>query len=99
MEWRYGENRKYIELEKPPTRKLRISGHRFPTILGLNKYSTPFQAWCEIVGLVKKPFEENKYIFNLETDGSLTPVEVLTIACDILSEKADNIINFVNEEE
>lgn len=44
-------------------------------------------------------FEENKYIFNLETDGSLTPVEVLTIACDILSEKADNIINFVNEEE
>ena len=38
MEWRYGENRKYIELEKPPTRKLRISGHRFPTVLGLNKY-------------------------------------------------------------
>lgn len=62
MEWRYGENRKYIELEKPPARKLRISGHRFPTVLGLNKYSTPFQAWCEIVGLVKKPFEENKYI-------------------------------------
>lgn len=44
-------------------------------------------------------FEENKYIFKIETDGSLTPLEVLTIACDILSEKADNIINFVNEEE
>lgn len=44
-------------------------------------------------------FEENKYIFKIETDGSLTPLEVLTIACDILSEKADNIINFMNEEE
>ena len=44
-------------------------------------------------------FEEGKYIFKIETDGSLEPVEVLTIACDILSEKADNIINFVNEEE
>lgn len=44
-------------------------------------------------------FEEGKYIFKIETDGSLEPLEVLTIACDILSEKADNIINFVNEEE
>lgn len=44
-------------------------------------------------------FEEGKYVFKIETDGSLKPLEVLTIACDILSEKADNIINFVNEEE
>ena len=44
-------------------------------------------------------FEESKYIFKIETDGSLKPFDVLTIACDILSEKADNIINFVNEEE
>ena len=45
-------------------------------------------------------FEEGKYIFKLETDGSLEPLEVLTIACDILSEKADNLIDFVmNEEE
>jgi DNA-directed RNA polymerase subunit D len=45
-------------------------------------------------------FEEGKYIFKLETDGSLEPFEVLTLACDILSGKADNIKNFVmNEEE
>ena len=44
-------------------------------------------------------FEEGKYIFKIETDGSLTPSEVLSIACDILIKKADNIINFVNEEE
>lgn len=62
MEWKYSEDRKHIELEKPPAKKLRISGHRFPTVLGINKWATPFQAWCEITGLVKKPFEENKYI-------------------------------------
>lgn len=44
-------------------------------------------------------FEENKYIFKLETDGSLEPLEVLTIACDTLSEKADDIIEFVKNEE
>ncbi len=44
-------------------------------------------------------FEKGKYIFKMETDGSLKPKEVLTLACDLLSEKADNIINFVNEEE
>ncbi|AWX31889.1 MAG: DNA-directed RNA polymerase subunit D [Methanosphaera sp.] len=45
-------------------------------------------------------FVEGKYVFNMETDGSLTPETILTIACDILSEKADKLINFVmNEEE
>lgn len=44
-------------------------------------------------------FEDSKFIFKIETDGSLKPLDVLTIACDILSDKADNIINFVNEEE
>lgn len=44
-------------------------------------------------------FEENKYIFKIETDGSLSLVEVLRRACDVLTQKADNIINFVNEEE
>ena len=62
MEWSYNENRNQIVLDKVPSKKLRISGHRFPTVLGLNKWATPFQAWCEITGLVKKPFEENKYI-------------------------------------
>ena len=62
MEWHYSEDRKRIILEEPPKKKLRISGHRLPTILGVNEYSTPFQAWCEITKLISKPFEENKYI-------------------------------------
>ena len=31
-------------------------------MLGVNKYSTPFKAWCEITKLVKAPFEDSKYM-------------------------------------
>jgi DNA-directed RNA polymerase subunit D len=37
---------------------------------------------------------EDKFIFRIETDGSLSPVDVLTRACDILSGKADKIVTF-----
>jgi predicted phage-related endonuclease len=62
MEWHYSEDRKHIELEHPPKQTLKITGHRFATILGLNQYSTKFQAWTEITKLMKVPFVENKYI-------------------------------------
>jgi DNA-directed RNA polymerase subunit D len=39
--------------------------------------------------------EEGKYIFRMETDGSLSPEEVLRRACDILSAKSDKIIEFI----
>lgn len=61
MEWSYSEDRKRIKIN-PPKQRLRISGHRFPAVMGLDKWSSPFQAWCEITKLVKKPFEETKYI-------------------------------------
>ncbi len=35
-----------------------------------------------------------KFIFNIETDGSLSPIEVVTKALDILAGKADKIIDF-----
>lgn len=38
--------------------------------------------------------QEGKFIFKIETDGSLPPEEVLTRACDILSGKTDQIIEF-----
>lgn len=38
--------------------------------------------------------QEGKFIFRIETDGSLPPEEVLTRACDILSGKTDQIIEF-----
>lgn len=59
-QWSYSEDRKRIIIE-PPKRTKKITGHRFPSVLGLNKYQTPFGAWCEITGLVTLPFEDNKY--------------------------------------
>lgn len=61
MEWKYSDDKKRIVIA-PPKQRLRITGHRISTILGLNKWSTPFQAWCEITKLLKAPFEETKYI-------------------------------------
>ena len=58
--WSYSDDRKHIVIE-PPKRTKKITGHRFPSILELNKYQTPFGAWCEITGLVTLPFEDNKY--------------------------------------
>ena len=59
--WNYSEDKKRIIID-PPKQRLGVSGHRFSGVLGLNPYSTPFQMWCECTKLVKKPFEENKYI-------------------------------------
>ncbi len=39
-------------------------------------------------------YVEGDFIFTIETDGSMPPEEVLSKACDILSEKADKIITF-----
>ena len=61
MEWSYSEDRKRIVLDKPPIQKLRITGHRLSSVLGVNEYQTPFGAWVEITKLAKLPFEDSKY--------------------------------------
>jgi predicted phage-related endonuclease len=38
-----------------------MAGHRFSSVLGLNKYQSPFAAWSEIVKLAKLPFVDNKF--------------------------------------
>lgn len=60
-EWSYGENNKNIILSDPPKQRLRITGHRISSVLGLNEYQSEFGAWCEITKLVKLPFEDTKY--------------------------------------
>ena len=60
-EWSYGENNKNIILSEPPKQRLRITGHRMASVLGLNEYQSEFGAWAEITKLVKLPFEDNKY--------------------------------------
>lgn len=59
--WNYNEDKTRIFIE-PPKQRLGISGHRLAGVLGLDNYTTPFQMWCECTKLVKKPFEETKYI-------------------------------------
>ena len=58
--WNYDESKKKIIIE-PPKQRLRITGHRMASVLGLNKYQSKFGAWAEITKLVRLPFEDNKY--------------------------------------
>ena len=51
---------KHIEIGEPKRPK-KITGTRFAAILGLNRWATPFQTWCEITRTFEKPFEETKY--------------------------------------
>jgi len=44
---------------------------------------------------LKDGFDDNRFIFRIETDGSTPPEEVLIKACDVLSEKADKIIDIL----
>ena len=57
MEW-LPDNRIKID---PPKRPKKITGTRFASILGLNRWATPFQAWCEVTRTYEKPFEDTIY--------------------------------------
>lgn len=46
---------------EPPKRPKKITGTRFASIFGLNKWNTPFQAWCEITRTYERPFEDTIY--------------------------------------
>ncbi|MCK9151344.1 DNA-directed RNA polymerase subunit D [Methanobacterium alcaliphilum] len=45
-------------------------------------------------GAINIGYQEGKFIFIIETDGSIPPEEVLLKACDVLFEKADKIVTF-----
>lgn len=45
----------------PPKRPKKITGTRLGAILGVNRWSTPFEAWCAITRTYEKPFEDTKY--------------------------------------
>ncbi len=62
MEWKYNSYRNGVVLPagKPKSTK-KITGTRLGAIVNLNKWSTPFQMWCEITKLATPPFEDTKY--------------------------------------
>lgn len=46
---------------EPPKRPKKITGTRLAGILGLNRWTTPFQVWCDVTKTWQEPFEETKY--------------------------------------
>lgn len=51
----------HIELSDPPKRPKKLTGTRLAAVLGYNKWSTPFEAWCAITRTYEKPFEGTIY--------------------------------------
>ena len=45
----------------PPKKPKKCTATRFATILGLNAWSSPFSAWCEITRTYEAPFEDTIY--------------------------------------
>lgn len=45
----------------PPKKPKKLTATRFATILGLNAWSTPFEAWCAITRTYEEPFEDTVY--------------------------------------
>ena len=46
---------------EPPKKPKKISGTHFPTVLGVDPWKTPFEAWCRCTRTYEIPFEGNKY--------------------------------------
>ena len=46
---------------EPIKKNKKITGTHFPTVLGSNPFSSPFEVWCRCTRTYEKPFEGNKY--------------------------------------
>ena len=46
---------------EPPKKPKKITGTHFPTIVGVNPFSTDFEVWCRCTRTYEIPFEGNKY--------------------------------------
>lgn len=57
MEW-IGKRQLLIT---PPSKPKKITGTRFASILGLDKWNTPFKTWCAITKTYEDPFVDNKF--------------------------------------
>lgn len=57
MEWL---DSKQIKIT-PPKKPKKLTGTRFASVLGLNRWSTPFEIWCACTRTYEAPFEDTKY--------------------------------------
>lgn len=51
---------KHIEIDIPKRCK-KLTGTRFASVLGLDKWNTPFKTWCAITKTYEDPFTDNIY--------------------------------------
>lgn len=52
---------KHIVIDNVPKKPKKLTGTRFASVLGLDKWNTPFKTWCAITKTYEDPFTENKY--------------------------------------
>ena len=52
---------KHIVIDNVPKKPKKLTGTRFASVLGLDKWNTPFKTWCAITKTYEDPFAENKY--------------------------------------
>lgn len=45
----------------PPKKPKKLTATRFASVLGFNKWSTPFSVWCEMTRTYEEPFEDSIY--------------------------------------
>lgn len=45
----------------PPKKPKKVTGTRFAAVLDLNRWSSPFEAWCAITRTYEEPFEDTIY--------------------------------------
>lgn len=58
--WKYTDDKKGVFLgDDRPKRRKKVTGTRFGAVLGLNRWKSPFGAWCEITNMATPPFEGN----------------------------------------
>ena len=57
MKW-LNDNRIQVD---PPKRPKKMTATRFAAVLGLNRWTTPFNTWCAITRTYEEPFEDTIY--------------------------------------
>ena len=48
-------------ITEPSKKPKKITGTHFPTVIGVNPFSSPFEVWCRCTRTYEIPFEGNKY--------------------------------------
>lgn len=62
LPWEYTEDGDRIRVASGPTpNPKKLTGSRLGAVAGLNKWKSPFEAWCEACRVGEQPFEGNKF--------------------------------------